>query len=86
MMPALVTCREFVEFLDDYLSGALSATKRDEFNYHLSRCPACVTYLQSYQDAVRMGKTALAPSNDPVEQHVPEDLVQAILAARNKNS
>ncbi len=84
MTPAWVTCRELVEFLDDYLAGVLPEAKRDEFNFHLASCPACVSYMQSYLEAARTGKAALAVSDEPAAD-VPEDLVQAILAARNKD-
>jgi anti-sigma factor RsiW len=82
--PAWVTCRELVEFLDDYLAGVLPEAKRDEFNFHLSSCPPCVSYMQSYVEAARLGKAALAATDEPAAD-VPEDLVQAILAARKKD-
>jgi anti-sigma factor RsiW len=82
--PAWVTCRELVAFLDDYLAGVLPEAKRDEFNFHLSSCPPCVSYMQSYVEAARLGKAALAATDEPAAD-VPEDLVQAILAARKKD-
>jgi len=88
MSPALVTgrpsltCREFVEFLYDYLLGALSARGTAEFNVHLAACPSCVAYMKTYEASVRMGRAALLPSDDPVPSDIPEALVQAILAAR----
>jgi len=77
-----VTCREFVEFLDDYVAGALVGDRLASFNDHLAACPSCVAYMKTYRDAVRMGKAALAPSSEPVPAEVPEDLVRAILLAR----
>ena len=37
-----MTCREFAEFLSDYLSGELSPETRAQFEGHLTVCPNCV--------------------------------------------
>lgn len=81
-----VTCKEFVNFLDDYLSGELAAARRDEFNTHLSICPSCVAYMKTYEEAIRMGKAVLKRTDDPVPAEVPEGLLRAILAARKKDA
>jgi anti-sigma factor RsiW len=77
-----VTCRDFVQFLDDYLEGRLGAEQVRGFNDHLAACPSCVNYLNSYRDTLRLGKAALAASSEPVPDTIPEDLVRAILKAR----
>jgi anti-sigma factor RsiW len=77
-----LTCRDFVTFLGDYLDGRLSGEQVSRFNEHLSRCPPCVTYTETYLTAVRIGKSVLRDSDESVPADVPEDLVQAILAAR----
>lgn len=79
-----VTCREFVEFLDGYLSGALPDQRRAEFNAHLAACPSCVAYMNTYQAAAKLGRAVLTRADDPVPEDVPEELVRAILAARKK--
>ncbi len=83
-MSRWITCREFVDFLDDYLARRLGPARQAEFNDHLSGCPPCVAYMRSYQDSIRLSKAALTRSDDPVPESVPEGLVQAILAARRK--
>ena len=75
-------CREFIEFLDDYVDGALPAAQRHFFDEHLAGCLDCQTYLESYKRTVRLGKLALADGDGPVPADVPESLVRAILAAR----
>jgi anti-sigma factor RsiW len=79
-----ITCREFVEFLDDYLEGRLAGRALEEFNNHLAGCPPCVTYMQTYRDTVVLTGATLGPAAEPVPVSVPEDLVAAILAARRK--
>jgi len=77
-----MTCRDFIEFLMDYLSGELSADERAIFDAHLAECPWCVAYLKTYRETVALGKAALAEPEKGVPADVPEDLVRAILAAR----
>jgi anti-sigma factor RsiW len=83
-MTRWIHCREFVEFLDDYLAGRLAPEQVEEFNNHLSGCPHCVTYMKTYQEAVALGKGSVERTDEPVPGAVPEELVQAILAARSK--
>jgi anti-sigma factor RsiW len=76
-----VKCREFVEFLMEYLDGALVETERCVFEQHIEDCPACVNYLDTYRETVRLGNSLCTPEDD-VPPDVPEELVQAILSAR----
>jgi anti-sigma factor RsiW len=73
-----MTCRELTDFIIDYLSGDLPPALIRAFDYHLGLCPNCRTYLASYEATVKAGKAAFA--GEP-ETKLPEDLVQAILAA-----
>ncbi len=81
-----MTCRDFAEFLSEYLSGALALAERAEFEAHLAECPTCVTYLDTYQKTIELGKAAYAHPEDSVQDDVPEQLVRAILAARTKGT
>jgi anti-sigma factor RsiW len=77
-----VTCREFIDFLMDYLDGALGAGERARFDEHLAECPDCVSYVATYRAAVALGKAVFADPNETVPETVPDELVNAILAAR----
>jgi len=81
-----MTCREFVEFLWRYTSDELSPEERAIFEAHLATCRHCVKYLHSYQETTRIGKAALAASEETVPAEVPEDLIKAILASRTKTA
>ena len=78
-----LTCGELIAFLSAYVDGQLSAEQTETFEAHLAQCPACVDYLQTYKDTVTLAKGAFR-SDDPIEAGVPDELVQAILAARRK--
>ncbi len=80
-----MTCREVIDFLADYLADALAPSQRAAFDAHLQRCPECVAYLRSYAATVKVGKHACTGS-DVRSDAVPEELVQAILAARGKRN
>jgi anti-sigma factor RsiW len=47
-----LTCRDFIKFIADYLSGPLSQSTRDAFEDHLADCPECSQYLHSYQATI----------------------------------
>jgi anti-sigma factor RsiW len=77
-----MTCREFLDFLMDYLEGDLPGVQRRTFESHMEACPPCVTYLDTYRETVRLGRELLCPADDGIPDEVPADLVEAILAAR----
>jgi predicted anti-sigma-YlaC factor YlaD len=75
----MITCRELTNFLDDYLAGTLAAERRAVFDAHLSVCPDCRNYLASYRWTVGLVKRTVRD----VPRDVPEELVRAVLAARD---
>ena len=79
-----MTCREFADFMMDYLSGELSSASRAEFEYHLSLCSNCRRYLASYEESAKLGKHAFDDEDGALPAEVPEQLVNAILAARRQ--
>jgi anti-sigma factor RsiW len=76
-----MTCREFAEFLADYLSGALSPETTAQFERHLSQCPNCLTYLSNYRATIGLARQAFANEDADLPDDVPGELVQAILVA-----
>lgn len=80
-----MTCREFADFMNDYLSGELPADGRAQFEQHLSLCANCRKYLTSYEETVKLGKAAFDDDNGALPPDVPEDLVKAILTARRSS-
>lgn len=81
----MITCRDFVEFLWAYVSGELPSDQRFEFEAHLAICPHCIHYLDSYSKTVGLEKTAFENLDEPVPADMPDELVSAILAAREKS-
>jgi len=79
-----VTCREFADFMGDYLSGELSSGTRSAFEHHLQLCANCRNYLAGYEETIKLGWRAFDEDDASVPANVPEELVQAILAARSR--
>ena len=79
----LLTCREFADFIADYASGELSPDAQRRFQEHLDVCPNCQRYLRSYEETITLGKRAF-DDGDQIPASVPEDLIQAVLKAREK--
>lgn len=79
-----LTCREFTDFLADYLDDALPEGEETRFNVHLSCCPPCVSYMNTYREAIQLGRRAHTPELQAhLADEMPEALVQAILAAQS---
>jgi anti-sigma factor RsiW len=79
-----LTCREVAEFLMAYEDDELSSEARAEFDAHLAVCPDCLAYLASYRTTVALGRRAFADEDAAAVEHVPEELVEAVLAARRR--
>ena len=84
-MAGRLTCRELIDFLDDYVAGSLAPERRALFDDHLGRCAPCVRYLRGYQGTLREMAVAWRPEAQ-VPAEVPEELVSAILAARRSQA
>jgi hypothetical protein len=77
----VMTCRQFIEFLLEYIEERLSAEEQERFDAHLRICPDCRTYLETYGKTVELARLA---ESDSVPPDVPEDLIQAILRSRTR--
>ncbi len=80
--PGMITCREFEDFVLEYLDGTLPATQRRVFELHIRICRECRDYLAAYQSSIELGKAAFQHPDAPAPDDVPEDMIRAILDAR----
>jgi anti-sigma factor RsiW len=81
-----MNCREFVDFLLGYIENELPDAQAHAFRQHMSDCPPCVTYLDTYRETVRLGGEVCADPEGAIPEDVPEQLVQAVLAARRADT
>jgi anti-sigma factor RsiW len=70
----VLTCREMVELVTDYLEGRLDDSERERFEAHVAECDACTLYIE------QMRMTVAALGRIPPETISPEaerELLQA---------
>ena len=75
-----MTCEEVIAFVADYIDHALDDGLLSRFEWHLERCASCRNYLAAYRDTIAIAREAERPLTPLLAP--PEDLVQAILLAR----
>jgi anti-sigma factor RsiW len=75
------SCLAFVESLDDYLVGELTAVRRRAFEAHLATCPLCRNYLGAYQKTIELSRSAVLASDELEGAALDPELILAILSA-----
>jgi anti-sigma factor RsiW len=81
-MKTAITCRELIEFLDDYVADRLASNVRERFESHLSVCRHCWDYLATYRETIALARGAMRSETADAAAALPDELVRAILAAR----
>jgi hypothetical protein len=57
---AVISCHQLIEFCLDYIDGALPDDDQVGFRRHLSQCPDCVTFFETYQRTPEVSREALS--------------------------
>ncbi len=81
----MLTCREFDDFMVDYLGDGLPAWQKFVCWLHVKVCRECTHFVREYQRTIALGKTAFDDLDDQVPDAVPEELIKAALAHRRNN-
>ena len=68
----------------DYLEDKLPQGQRRKFDSHLRTCPDCLRYLESYKRTIDLSQMACRDDSAKISRDIPEELVKAILKAREK--
>ena len=79
----MLTCKEFDDFMVDYLDGDLTAWQKFMCWLHVKMCRECAHFIQQYQKVIKLGRSAFDTPDDRVPDSVPEELIEAALAHRN---
>jgi len=73
-------CRELIDLLAEYQTDTLDPETNRQAETHLLNCSACVEYLRTYEQTIRLAKSALrSPSRATADV---DTLVQEILLAQ----
>ena len=78
----MLTCKEFDEFMIDYLEGALPVWQKYLCWLHVKMCRECAYFIKQYQRVVALEQTAFYSPDAQIPDSVPEELVKAALAYR----
>ena len=82
-LPLMITCEQFEDFILAYLEDDLPKRQKMLFEIHLKMCRECREYLEAYRVSMELAKDALTVENADLPEEVPEDLVKAVLVARD---
>lgn len=74
MTDHLVTCRQVVELVSDYLDDELDPSLRAAVDEHLAVCPGCLEYLSQL-------RTTVGSLRDLGSEDLPAQLVSQLVAA-----
>ena len=55
----MLTCREVIQVLIDYLEGDLPADERQSLEEHMAQCGACYAFMRTYQKSTELVRRAL---------------------------
>jgi anti-sigma factor RsiW len=55
-----VSCQKATAVLTDYVNGRLDPSLEEAFDRHVSICPDCVAFLNTYKKAVQLAKSFLS--------------------------
>ena len=78
----MLTCAEADAFVVDYLDDHLDPAQRRRFEQHIKRCPACHSFLEAYKRTLALSRSYGEEPRTAAVPRMPEELVQAILAAK----
>jgi anti-sigma factor RsiW len=67
-MTSLLTCKEFLQELNDYLDATVDAELRRKLEVHISECPNCFVILDTTKKTIEVYK-GVQPQPIPPEVH-----------------
>ena len=78
----MLTCKEFDDFMVDYLEQGLPVWQKFMCWLHVKMCSECAIFARQYNRTIALGKKAFDVPDDPVPDSIPDELVKAALAHR----
>lgn len=78
----MLTCKEFDDFMVDYLDGTLPIGQKISCWLHVKMCRECAYFVRQYRKAIAVGRAAFDEPEAQIPDSVPEELIRAALAHR----
>jgi anti-sigma factor RsiW len=60
-----IDCRQLCDLVFEYVSGELSADRRELLEAHLKVCPPCVIYVETYRLTISLSRKLCCRSLSP---------------------
>ncbi len=70
----MLTCRDIVQLMTEYLEGTMPTEERLRFERHVAICPACRGFLAQMRETLRL-------SGDVTEESISPEVRAELLAA-----
>jgi anti-sigma factor RsiW len=64
-MRAVINCQQLIDFCCDYIDGSMPKDEQIRFTQHLSLCPDCVVFFETYRKTPELTREALATQMPP---------------------
>ena len=78
----MLTCKEFDNFMIDYLEKELPVWQKFRCWLHTKICRECAYFIRQYRRTVALEQSAFDSADDLLPESVPEELIKAALAHR----
>ena len=76
----MLTCKEFDDFMVDYLDQGLPVWQKFMCWLHVKMCRECADFVRDYQRAIKLGQNAYDAPDEPLPDSVPEELIKAAMS------
>ena len=77
------SCEAAISIIGNYLTGSMAPRVRNEFEQHLSLCPDCGAFLNTYKKTIDVTRTFLrsqAPNPAPHRMSLRDKYVRSLMA------
>ena len=78
-----MTCRELTELLLEYIQGELDPDLREHISRHLSLCPPCEAYVDTYRITIQLTRRLPAAPMPPELAERLEDALREVLGNKS---
>lgn len=82
----MLTCRDVIGLLADYLETGMSGDLLAEFERHLEQCPPCVAYLNTYRKTKELTGEVTRALMPPMPEEMKDRLRRFLLAQIARDS
>jgi anti-sigma factor RsiW len=72
----VINCQQLIEFCLDYVEGVLPDDEQERFRRHLSLCPDCVTFFETYKKTPEVSRDAM--SSELMKAQMPESVRDSV--------